>query len=60
MDKAIFSYGVKSTNQLYHEDSIIGYKLINLKDNIKIEDFINIQYINENFINVIDRGDLYE
>lgn len=60
MDKAIFSYGVKSTNQLYHEDSIIGYKLINLKDNLKIEDFINIQYINENFINVIDRGDLYE
>ena len=60
MDKAIFSYGVKSTNQLYHEDVIMGYKLINLKDNMTNESFLSIDYIKENFINVIDRGDLYE
>jgi hypothetical protein len=39
---------------------MMGYKLINLKDVDNIEDFLNIEYINENFINVIDRGDLYE
>lgn len=59
-DKAIFSYGVKSTDQIYHDDDMLGYKLINLKDNMTVDTFMNITYINENFINVIDRGDLYE
>ena len=59
-DKAIFSYGVKSTDQIYHDDDILGYKLIKLKDNMTNESFLSIENINENFINVIDRGDLYE
>ena len=59
-DKAIFSYGVKSTNQLYHFDYMIGYKVINLKDNMTKETFITIENINENFKNVADRGDDYE
>ena len=59
-DKAIFSYGVKSTNQLYHFDYMIGYKVINLKDNMTKETFITIENINENFKNVTDRGDDYE
>lgn len=59
-DNSIFSYGVKSTNQLYHDDNIIGYKLITLKDNVSKEDFININYVKENFKNVIDRNKDYE
>ena len=59
-DKAIFSYGVKSTDQIYHEDDMLGYKLINLKDNMTNETFLDINYINENFINNIDRGHYYE
>ena len=34
--------------------------MIILKDNTTIEQFVTIDYINENFINVIDRGCLYE
>ena len=59
-DKAIFSYGVKSTNQLYHFDDMIGYKLINLKDNMSKEEFVSIKNINENFTNVTTRGEDYE
>ena len=59
-NKAIFSYGVKSTDQIYHDDDMLGYKLINLKDNMTNETFLDINYINENFINVIDRGVYYE
>ena len=59
-DKAILSYGVKSTDQIYHDDDILGYKLINLKDNISNEEFLTIEYVNENFINVTDRGVYYE
>lgn len=59
MDKGILSYGVKSTNQLYHDEDMLGYKLIILKDNTTIEEFVTIEYITNNFINVIDRGVLY-
>ena len=59
-NKAIFSYGVKSTDQIYHDDDMLGYKLINLKDNMTVEKFLTIENINENFINVIDRGDYYD
>lgn len=59
-DKAIFSYGVKSTNQLYHYDDMIGYKVIKLKDNISKEEFVSISNINQNFINVTNRGEDYE
>ena len=58
-EKAILSYGVKSTDQIYHDDDMIGYKLINLKDNMDVETFLNINYINENYINVIDKGEYY-
>ena len=59
-DKAIFSYGVKSTNQLYHYDYMLGYKLINLKENMSVEKFISIENINQNFINITNRGEDYE
>ena len=59
-DKAIFSYGVKSTDQIYHDDDILGYKLINLKDNMTNETFIDIDNIKENFTNVTNRGGIYE
>ena len=59
MDKGILSYGVKSTDQLYHDDDILGYKLIILKDNTTVEDFLTIEYITNNIKNVIDRGVLY-
>ena len=59
-NKAIFSYGVKSTDQIYHDDDILGYKLIKLKDNMTNESFIDIANINENFINVTERGTYYE
>ena len=59
-DKAIFSFGVKSTNQLYHFKDQIGYKIINLKDNMTKEEFISIENIKENFKNVTTRGEDYE
>lgn len=58
--KAILSYGVKSTNQLYHNTEMIGYKTINLKDNITREEFVGIDYINENFINETAGYEYYE
>ena len=59
-DKAIFSYGVKSTNQLYHFDDMIGYKVVTLKDNMSKEEFLSIKNIKENFVNVTNRGEYYE
>ena len=55
--KAIFSYGVKGNNQLSHDKDMIGYKIINLKDNMTQEKFISIENINSNFINITNRGD---
>jgi hypothetical protein len=51
LDKAIFSFGVKSTNQLYHFKDMLGYKVINLKEGMTQEKFISIENINQNFIN---------
>ena len=59
-DKAILSFGVKATNQLYHDDEMIGYKTITLKDNITKEEFLSIKYVNENFKNIMNRNDQYE
>ncbi len=59
-DKAIFSFGVKATNQLYHNDQMIGYKVITLKDNMTKEQFLSIENINSNYNNVMDRNSLYE
>lgn len=58
-DLFLFSYGVKSTNQLYHDDDKIGYKTINLKDNITKDEFLNMTYVSENIKNVITRGGDY-
>lgn len=59
-DKAILSYGVKATNQLYHEKDKIGYKEITLKDNLTTEEFISIENIKENFKNITTGYDYYE
>lgn len=59
-DKAILSFGVKATNQLYHSDDMIGYKTITLKDNMTKEQFLSIKNVNENFINVMNRNSQYE
>lgn len=58
--KAIFSYGVKSTDQIYHSDDQIGYKVINLKNDVTVDQFLSIDYINNNYINVLDRNQYYE
>lgn len=59
-DKAIFSYGVKTTNQLYHETDMIGYKTITLKDGMSKEEFLSIQNVTENFSNKTAGIKLYE
>lgn len=59
-DKSIFSYGVKATNQLYHDTEMIGYKLITLKNNVSKEEFVSIDYIKENFKNETARYEHYE
>lgn len=58
-DKAILSYGVKATNQLYHDTDMIGYKVINLKDNMNAEQFLSIENINSNFTNVTTGNEYY-
>lgn len=57
-DKALFSYGVKSTTMIYHDADMIGYKLINLKD-VTPETFLTADYINQNIINKVDNGGWY-
>lgn len=51
-DKALLSFGVKSTNLLYHSKDMIGYKVINLKENMDKQKFLSIENVNQNFINV--------
>lgn len=48
--RAIFSYGVKSTNQLYHDEDMIGYKTITLRD-LTVSDFVTMENIRANFKN---------
>ena len=59
-NKAIFSYGVKSTNQLYHFEDMLGYKVINLKANMTAQEFLSIDNIRQNFINNTNGSDQYE
>ncbi len=59
-NKAIFSFGVKSTDQLYHFQDMIGYKTITLKDGMTKETFLTVQNLSENYINETDRYDDYE
>ena len=49
--RALFSYGVKTTNQLYHDTDMIGYKTVILKD-ITPEEFISIENVRECFKNI--------
>ena len=58
-NEAIFSYGVKTTNQLYHDTDMIGYKTITLKDLSK-EEFLSYENIKENFENVTGEYENYE
>lgn len=58
-DTSLLSYGVKSTNQLYHDKDIMGYKTINLKD-VDKNTFLSMEYISQNIINVIDKGGNYD
>lgn len=59
-NKAIFSYGVKSTNQLYHNVNLMGYKLINLKNNMSQEEFLSVNNIINNITNVTDMEGNYD
>ena len=59
-EKAILSFGVKATTELYHSKDLIGYKIINLKKDMSKENFLSIENINNNFINVTDRYSEYE
>ena len=59
-EKAIFSFGVKSTDQLYHFQDMMGYKTIALKDGMTQESFLSIGNINANYHNVTDRYEDYE
>ncbi|MBR2969353.1 MAG: metallophosphoesterase [Clostridia bacterium] len=59
-DNAIFSYGVKSTNQIYHKKDMIGYKEITLKDGLTREQFLTVQNIKQNFKNVTGEYGNYE
>lgn len=53
-EKAIFSYGVKATNLLYHTTELIGYKTVTLKENMTKEEFLTVENILANFKN--ERG----
>ena len=50
-DRVLLSYGVKSTNQLYHNTDLMGYKVIMLRD-ITAEEFVSMENIESNIVNV--------
>lgn len=58
-ERAILSFGVKATNQLYHDKNMVGYKTIVLRD-VSVSDFISIENINENFTNYTGGYSNYE
>ena len=58
-DRAIFSYGVKSSNQLYHDKDMVGYKTLTLRD-LSVAEFVSIENINENFHNMTGGYSNYE
>ena len=49
-ERALFSFGVKSSNQLYHSKDMIGYKTITLRD-VSAAEFISIENVKESFKN---------
>ncbi len=49
--EAILSYGVKSTNQLYHDTDMIGYKTLVLRD-VSVAEFVSMENVSANFKNV--------
>ena len=57
--RAIFSYGVKGTNQLYHDEDMIGYKTVTLRD-ITLAEFLSAQNIHDNFKNFTEGYESYE
>lgn len=58
-ERAIFSYGVKSTDQLYHDDDVLGYKTVTLRD-LTREEFVSMENISENFKNFTGGQASYE
>ena len=58
-DRAILSYGVKSTNQLYHDKEMIGYKTITLRD-MSVTEFVSMDNVSENFKNFTGGYSNYE
>ena len=58
-DKAIFSFGVKSTNQLYHFEDMMGYKIVTLKKDMTAQEFLSIENIRQNFINNTNGSEQY-
>ena len=58
-ERAIFSFGVKSSNQLYHDEDIMGYKTITLRD-LTVEEFITVENIRANFKNFTGGYSNYE
>ena len=59
-DKALFSFGVKATNQLYHDTDMLGYKTITLKADMTKETFLSIDNVKANFKNVTEGNTHYE
>ena len=57
--RSILSYGVKGTNQLYHDKDLMGYKVITLRD-ITAEEFVSMKNIEENIKNVTGGYSNYE
>lgn len=57
--EAILSYGVKSTNQLYHDTGMIGYKTMVLSATT-VAEFVNMENVNANFKNVTGGYGQYE
>ena len=58
-DRAILSYGVKATDQVYHDKDMLGYKTITLMD-LTPEEFVTIENIKANFENVRTGAQKYE
>lgn len=58
-ERAVFSYGVKSTNQLYHDEDVIGYKTVVLRD-VSVAEFVSMENISANFENVTGGYSNYE
>lgn len=54
--KSLFSFGVKGSNQLYHDADMIGYKVITLEGEMTEEDFLSMGNVEKNFINVTAEG----